>query len=145
MTELSKTAAAAQKAVQRSQKREAKELTTEDRIRNIRNNVAANLYVPATEVALLLEQYDRLEEKRQGQLDIVLRELQQVADEEDAFLANDCGGLGWEQDPQVTAIREAGLTLKGKFSINVNDIPIAPNFLQEPEAGPDVSLRTKDA
>lgn len=69
MTELSKTAAAARKAVQRSQKRETKELTIEERLRNIRNNVAAGLYVPVTEVDLLLEQYDALKEKRKGQLE----------------------------------------------------------------------------
>ena len=58
MGELSKTADAARKAVERSQKKAVKELTTEERIANIRKNVAAGLYVPAMEIGVLLDAYD---------------------------------------------------------------------------------------
>lgn len=58
MAEISKTAEAARKAVEKSKKKDAKELTVDERIRNLRNNVTAGLYVPVTEVALLLERYD---------------------------------------------------------------------------------------
>lgn len=117
---LSKTAAAAKKAVERGQQQDKEIWTPERTIKNIRQLREAHLAVPIDQIDVLLAEYDFVreqwadsEDKRTGQLDIVLRELQQFEDEEEAFLANDYGGLGWEKDPQVQAIREVGLKLKG--------------------------------
>lgn len=128
---LSKTAAAAQKAVERGQQQAKEAWTPERTIKNIRQLREARLAVPIDQIDVLLAEYDKLidltdalqntvnftEEKRKGQLDIVLRTLQQDCDEEEAFLANDYGGLGWELDPQVLSILEFGSVLKGKLKI----------------------------
>ena len=57
MSEISKTAEAARKAVERGQKKEVKELTVEDRLSNIKKNLDAGLFVPPDEVKLLWEKY----------------------------------------------------------------------------------------
>ena len=54
------------------------------------------------------------EEKRLGQLDIILRETEQVDDEEEAFLANDYGGTGWECEEIMNKIRIAVNRWKNK-------------------------------
>lgn len=52
-------------------------------------------------LAAAREQEQELE-KAKGQLDIIQRECE---GEDDAFLANDYGGLGWEREKPVTTVR----------------------------------------
>ena len=53
-------------------------------------------------ILALAEAQEKELEKATGQLDIIQRECE---GEDDAFLANDYGGLGWEQEKPVTTVR----------------------------------------
>jgi len=109
MRKLSKTAAAAQKAVELGQQKTKVELSPEQKLKNIRTNLESGFWVQPEQQRFLLAQYDEAvkqlelsEEKRKGQLDIIKRSLEH---DEDAFLANDYGGLGWEQGEPMETIR----------------------------------------
>lgn len=109
MSKLSKTAQAAMNAVARGQQKEKVELTPEEKLRQIRLNLDARLWIPPDQQRWLLAQYDAAikqladeQEKRVGQLDIIKRTLER---DDDAFLANDYGGLNWEQGEPMETIR----------------------------------------
>ena len=67
MSELSKTAAAAQKAVERGQKKDSVVRTPEQIINGMRNHLAARLAVTPDDVRTLLAEYDKLKEKELAQ------------------------------------------------------------------------------
>lgn len=109
MSKLSKTAQAAMNAVARGQQKEKIELTPEEKLKQIRLNLDARLWIPPDQQRWLLAQYDDAvkqladeQEKRVGQLDIIKRTLER---DDDAFLANDYGGLKWEQGEPMETIR----------------------------------------
>jgi uncharacterized protein Yka (UPF0111/DUF47 family) len=60
MANLSKTAAAAQKAVERGQQKAKVERTTEQIIRDIRNHLDSSLAVTPNDVRALLAEYDKM-------------------------------------------------------------------------------------
>lgn len=57
---------ASERAVNKSSKKKTESLTTEERITAIRRNIEGGLYVPVTEVKLLLEQYDLVVASREN-------------------------------------------------------------------------------
>jgi hypothetical protein len=67
MSNLSKTAAAAQKAVERGQSKEKAVRSTEKIISDIRNHLDARLAVTPDDVRILLAEYDKLSKEELGQ------------------------------------------------------------------------------